>query len=172
MLTDGVITLRPPREDDADAIVDAVQDPEIPRWTGVPSPYGREDALTYFERAARGRAEGSEYAFVGVGEDGSLLGSFSVMELGKRAGYGEIGYWVAAPARRRGVASRAVTLLRDWAVRELGLKTLELVIHEDNTLSKRVAERAGFLATGERRAAPRRADPGPVDHDVYVWSAE
>ena len=172
MLTDGVITLRPPREDDADAIIEAVQDPEIPRWTGVPSPYGPAQARVYLERAGQSRALGSEYAFLCVDAEGALLGAFSVMELGKREGYGEIGYWVAAPARGRGVASRAVTLLREWAVRDLGLSTIELVIHEDNAGSKRVAERTGFLATGERRPAPRREQPGPPDHDVYAWSPE
>jgi RimJ/RimL family protein N-acetyltransferase len=172
MLTDGVITLREPSEDDADAIVEAVQDPEIPRWTGVPSPSERSHAGTYVERVRHGRATESEYAFLCVDADGTLLGALSLMELGKREGYGEIGYWIAAPARGRGVASRAVALLREWAVQELGLHTIELVIHEDNVGSRRVAERTGFLATGERRPAPRQEPPGPLDHDVYVWSPE
>jgi len=92
------------------------------------------------------------------------------MELGQRPGYGEIGYWVAAQARGKGVASRAVTLLRDWAAGELGLTVIELVIHEDNRLSRRVAERTGFLDTGERRPQPRTDEPGPPDHVVYAWS--
>ena len=63
---------------------------------------------------------------------------------------------MAAEARGKGVATRAVTLLRDWAAEELGLELIELLIHEDNPLSQRVAERTGFLDTGERRTAPRQ----------------
>ena len=46
------------------------------------------------------------------------------------------------------------------------------MIHEANLPSKRVAERTGFLGTGERRPAPRREEPGPPNHDVYAWSPE
>jgi RimJ/RimL family protein N-acetyltransferase len=92
------------------------------------------------------------------------------MEMDRAPRYGEIGYWVAAAARGRGVASRAVTLLRDWAAEELGLELIELVIHEQNALSCRVAERTGFLDTGERRCAPRTEPPGPHDHAVYARS--
>ena len=83
------------------------------------------------------------------------------MELDKAPAYGEIGYWVAKDARGKGVATRAVTLLRDWAAEENGLDLVELVIHEDNALSMRVAERTGFLDTGERRPAPRQEDARP-----------
>jgi RimJ/RimL family protein N-acetyltransferase len=168
-LTDGVITLRPPGDQDGDALCRECQDPEIQRWTGVPSPYRREHAIEYLERVKVQEREGKLAAFVAVDGD-ELLGSFSVMELDRAPRYGEIGYWVAASARGRGVASRAVTLLRDWSASELGLELIELVIHEDNAPSRRVAEATGFLDTGERRPAPRREEPGPANHAVYAWS--
>ena len=43
-LRDGEFVLRPKRPDDADALTAACQDPEISRWTLVPSPYTRADA--------------------------------------------------------------------------------------------------------------------------------
>lgn len=168
VLTDGVITLRPPSHDDIDAIYEACQDPEIQTWTNVPSPYAREHAVDYVERVSK--LPGTE-AFLGF-EDDRLVGSFSVMEIDRERAYAEIGYWVAAPARGRGLATRAVTLLRDWAAEELGARLIELIIHEDNLPSKRVAERTGFLCTGERRPAPRQEEPGPANHDVYAWSPE
>ena len=73
----------------------------------------------------------------------------------------EIGYWTAAPARGRGVATRAVALLRDWAQRELGVGELALLAHCDNRPSQGVAERAGFSDTGELRDGFK----------VYVWCA-
>ena len=169
-LTDGVITLRPPGDEDVDALYRECQDPEIQRWTGVPSPYHRANALEYLERVKQEAAAGKAIAFVAVDGD-ELLGSFSVMELDRAPHYGEIGYWVAASARGRGVASRAVTLLRDWCASGLGLESIELLIHEDNQPSQRVAERTGFLDTGERRPAPRTESDGALNHAVYVWSS-
>jgi len=171
VLTDGVITLRPPGPGDEDAIYAACQDPEIQRWTGVPSPYLREHSSGYLERVAAEREAGTSLAFLAVDEEGALLGNFSVMELDRRPGYGEIGYWVAKDARGKGVATRAVVLLRDYAASELGLELIELIIHEGNTLSKRVAERTGFLDIGEKRIAPRQEGATERDHMVYAWSA-
>jgi RimJ/RimL family protein N-acetyltransferase len=168
-LTDGVITLRPPGDEDVDALYRECQDPEIQRWTGVPSPYRRENAIEYLERVRREQAEGKIAAFLAVDEK-ELLGSFSVMELDRAPRYGELGYWVAAAARGRGVASRAVTLLRDWSANELRLELIELLIHVDNQPSQRVAERTGFLDTGERRCAPRQEGATALDHAVYAWS--
>jgi RimJ/RimL family protein N-acetyltransferase len=168
ILSDGVIMLRPPRDEDIDAIYAACQDREIQQWTNVPSPYTREHAVHYVENVVK---EADKAAFLGFDGD-ELVGSFSVMEIDRERRYAEIGYWVAAPARGRGMATRAVTLLRDWAAEELGTELIELLIHEDNLPSKRVAERTGFLGTGERRPAPRSAEPGPPNHDVYAWSPE
>ena len=168
-LTDGVLTLRPPGEEDIDALHRECQDPEIQRWTGVPSPYHREDAVAFLERMAEEEDAGRTVPFLAVDGD-EVLGSFSVLELDRAPRYGEIGYWVAAGARGRGVATRAVTLVRDWAAEELGLDLIELLIHEDNLASARVAELTGFVDTGERRNAPRSEDPGPPRYRVYAWS--
>jgi len=165
------VRLRPWRPDDVDAVLAACQDPEIQRWTGVPSPYLREHSSGYLERVAAEREAGTSLAFLAVDEEGALLGNFSVMELDRRPGYGEIGYWVAKDARGKGVATRAVVLLRDYAASELGLELIELIIHEGNTLSKRVAERTGFLDIGEKRIAPRQEGATERDHMVYAWSA-
>jgi RimJ/RimL family protein N-acetyltransferase len=107
MLSDGVITLRHPTMNDVEAIVEACQDPEIPRWTNVPSPYTAADAIWWIERTVEERPLGRTQAFLAF-LDGALAASCSLMELDKHPHYGEIGYWVAKPARRRGVASRAV----------------------------------------------------------------
>ena len=81
------------------------------------------------------------------------------MEIDRERGTGEIGYWVAREARGRGVATRAVRLVREWAASELGLTTLELVIHEDNAPSH--GGRPRRRLRGDRRAA-RAAARGPA----------
>jgi RimJ/RimL family protein N-acetyltransferase len=168
-LTDGTIGLRPPRPGDVPAMVAACQDPEIPRWTSVPSPYTREDAERFLAIAATEAANGEGVALAVTDSGDRLIGTIGLMEVDRERGSAEIGYWTAAPARGRGAATRAVLLLRDWARHELGLSELEVLPHRDNRPSQRVAERAGFAATGEIRSVPRMP-PGKRDgYKVYVW---
>jgi RimJ/RimL family protein N-acetyltransferase len=171
-LRDGDLVLRPKHAGDADALTAACQDPEIARWTLVPSPYSRDDALAFIAAGAAEADAGRAVQLLAVdaGSD-ALLGSFGLMELDREPGYGEIGYWVAAAARGRGVATRGTRLLADWARRELGLTRIEILPHRDNRASRRVAEKAGFRDTGELRAAPRGA-AGPADLAVYAWDAQ
>ena len=152
-LTDGTVRLRPWRERDVPDLVVACSDPEIPRWTVVPSPYTEVDARAFVasqnERLSRGEA--APFAVVGA-ERGELLGSIEVTLLDRRSGRGEIGYWVASHTRGRGVALRAVRLLSAWAFEDLGLERLELLIEPENEPSQRVAEAAGFTREGLLRS--------------------
>jgi RimJ/RimL family protein N-acetyltransferase len=169
-LSDGVVTLRPWRAADADALVIACQDPEIPRWTAVPSRYGRPDALGFLASVLGDAEAGSTAGLAAVDGGGRLLGSFSVMNIDHERGVGEVGYWVARAARGRGVATRAVALLCDWARRDLDLTTLELLAHRDNERSARVARRAGFAPTGELRASDKDVAGGRA-YRVFVSRA-
>lgn len=169
-LSDGVITLRAKTTADADALADACQDPEIPRWTRVPVPYFPEHALEWIAASEQELAEGSSIHWLAVDAAGTLLASVGLMEIDLPSGCGEIGYWVAREARGRGVATRAVGLVREWAQRELGLTRIEIVVHEDNLPSRAVARAAGFATTGERRRSPRGGLPDGA-YVVHLWGA-
>jgi RimJ/RimL family protein N-acetyltransferase len=170
-LRDTDLVLRPKRPEDADAITSACQDPEIPRWTLVPSPYTRADADEFIAAGETDAAAGTSVSLLAVdAADGRLLGSFSLMELARAPRYGEIGYWVAAPERGRGIAARAVRLLTGWAQTEPGLERIEILAHRDNAPSRRVAEKAGYRDSGELRACPRGAPEQKV-YAVYVADA-
>lgn len=151
-LSDGVITLRAKTRRDVDTLAVLCSDPAIPRWTRVPSPYTREDALSWIAVSELERAAGRAINWLAVDEHDDVLGSVAVQNI--RRGSAEVGYWVAAHARGRGVATRAVRLASDWAVRELGLEVLEIMAHEDNPASHGVARAAGFTESGETRVGP------------------
>jgi RimJ/RimL family protein N-acetyltransferase len=170
-LSDGEIGVRPLAASDVPAIVAACQDPEIPRWTRVPSPYLREDAERFLAIAATEAAAGDGLALAVCDADDRLIGTIGLMELDRERGYGEIGYWIAAAARGRGAAGRAVALVRDWAHAELGLSTLEILAHRDNRPSQLVAERAGFAETGELRSVARMPERIRHGYKLYVWRA-
>jgi RimJ/RimL family protein N-acetyltransferase len=151
-LSNGVVRLRPWRDEDVPAIVAACQDPEIPRWTMIPAPYGTADAAGFLLTAAE-QARTGEGAMLAVVDErsGTVLGSIGVT-VDRRHGIGEIGYWVAAEERGRGVATQALHLLAAWALEALGLARLELTVHPPNAASRRVAEKAGFECEGLLRA--------------------
>jgi RimJ/RimL family protein N-acetyltransferase len=167
-LSDGTVGVRAMRETDIPALVAACQDPEIPRWTRVPSPYTREDAERFLAIAATEAAAGEGLALAVTGEDDRLIGTIGLMELDGE-GSGEIGYWTAAAARGRGLTTRAVVLLRDWAHDELGLTTIEILAHGDNRPSQLVAERAGFADTGETATIERMPPGRRQGYKRYVW---
>lgn len=174
-LSDGVITLRARTPEDVEALVAACQDPEIPRWTRVPVPYLPEHAREWIAASELELAEGHTLNWLAVDGSGNLLASLGLMEIDLQRGYGEIGYWVAREARGRGVATRAIALVREWAQHELGLATLEIVVHEDNLASRAVARAAGFKETTERRRPPPRGglpDGRYIVHALRAPSSE
>ena len=170
-LSDGHLTLRPPRPGDADAVTAACQDAAIRRWVGVPSPYRREHAVQWLAAAPVRARAGEAVSLLALDAQERVAGSFSLLEIDRSRGYGEIGYWVAPLARGRGLATRAVALLDGWARETLRLRTVEILVHRDNGPSRRVAERCGFTDTGELRRAPRGEDPDEPAYVVYAREA-
>ncbi len=142
----GVLTrLRPWRDDDAEAIFRACQDPEVQRFTTVPSPYRREDADWFLaHHVADVEAEGgASFCVEGLSEPGRVAGSMALLHV--RDGVGEIGYWCAAGVRGRGWTSDALTTVAAWAFAERDCRRLELTIEPANAASLGVARRAGFV---------------------------
>lgn len=144
-LRDGPTALRPWRDSDIPALVEACQDPEISRWTRVPSPYGSADARHYVQQRHDALHTGAlaPYAVIDSAHD-RLLGSISLMRFVWEHRRAEVGYWLAREARGTGHAVRALRLLCRWGFETLGLERIELLAATGNVPSQRVAERAGF----------------------------
>jgi RimJ/RimL family protein N-acetyltransferase len=151
-LTNGTIALREKSDADVPALVAALQDPLIPRYTRVPSPYGEREARAFISEQHRRHEEGTGLSLLIVDVDaGRLLGSIGAEVHPERA-RADIGYWVAREARGRRVASRAVVLLGRWMFEELELARLQIHTETENVASQRVAETAGFTREGILRS--------------------
>jgi RimJ/RimL family protein N-acetyltransferase len=152
-LRDGTVALRAWRDDDVSALVAALADGEISRWTRVPHPYGPADAIAWLmaQRAARARGDTLSLAIVAAAEPGRPLGSIGITVLHRDA-RAEIGYWVARHARGRGLATRALGLLTRHAFSALRIARVELVTLPGNAASQAVARRAGFTREGVMRS--------------------
>ena len=166
-LADGSIALRPWVPGDAAAVTAACQDPEIPRWTVVPHNYTQRHAREFIDATAGDLATGRELALAIVDSDDRLLGALGVSNFDWPDLKAEIGYWVAAEARRRGIGARATRLLAVWALTGLGLERIELLANPLNEGSQRLAERAGFTREGTLRRYRRRHG---VREDLVMFS--
>lgn len=171
-LTDGRLLLRLPTDADVPAITAACQDPDIARYTLVPSPYTEDDARGFVERALAGHdaGEGFPLAVTDAGA-GTLLGTVGIF-IDRRDLVGTLGYWVAAGARGRGVASDATGLLCRYGFDELGLMRLQLEAATENVPSNAVAAGLGFRLEGTRRSAAPAGHDGTragVRFDMNVW---
>jgi RimJ/RimL family protein N-acetyltransferase len=155
-LTDGEIRLRAWERRDAPAVTAACQDPEIPRWTVVPRDYRESHAREFIAGTASDMANGRELALAIVDRDDRLLGALGISNFDWHDLKAEIGYWMAAEARRRGIGARATRMLAVWALSSLGLERLELLANPANEASQRLAERAGFTREGTLRRYRRR----------------
>jgi RimJ/RimL family protein N-acetyltransferase len=167
-LQDDVVLLRPPDPADIPAITAACQDPEVPRWTLVPTPYSEDDAREFVERSRQAWSDPeARHGTLVVTERsaGELAGTMSLWVV--RPGVGELGYWARREFRGKGYTTRALRIVSRWGFEELGLGRLQLCTFPGNVGSERVAEKVGFQQEGLLRAY--------IEHrgerrDAMIWS--
>jgi RimJ/RimL family protein N-acetyltransferase len=165
------LILRPWAADDADAVLEACQDPVLQRWTRVPRPYLREHAES-FTAGALDAWEKGDTAPMGVFDAGTgrMLGAHGLVKIDREEGWAEVGYWTAPWARGQAVATHATRAVARWLHGPrgpLGDGPRRLVWRAEvgNHASRLAAERAGVLVEGiQRRALPRPADGVLVDY--------
>ncbi|MBC6494047.1 GNAT family N-acetyltransferase [Microbacterium sp. 4-7] len=153
-LTTDRLTLHVPHESDIDAIVAACQDPEIPRWTTVPSPYTREHAADYVRLIGEWWADGSQTIWCAY-RDEELVASIGLHHITPHhtGGDAELGYWVTSAARGNGYLVEAARAVVDWGFDELGLARLVWRAVAGNIASARSARALGFHYEGFARQA-------------------
>lgn len=131
-------------------MVEAHRDPLMRRWLLHPITTAEQARKVIQARQADAQA-GRGFSFAVLDADGEperLVGGVSLRRPDAGTASAEVGYWVAAPARGRGVAPRAVDAVCAWAfdvIQNPPLGRLELIHSVGNQASCRVAEKAGFL---------------------------
>jgi RimJ/RimL family protein N-acetyltransferase len=158
------IALRAWRADDAPALAAAWADPDVARWATVPGERSLAAAARWIGGAPLRAGTGASVDLVVGPVDGAeVWGEVGVARLRLRADGDErtvwdVGWWVVASQRGRGVARAAVALLAGWASSDGGLTPLVARIAPGHLASEAVATGAGFTRRGP-------FDPG---HDLWV----
>jgi RimJ/RimL family protein N-acetyltransferase len=166
-ITDGVVSLRHWGPGDVAAIVDAMRDREISRWIpNIPFPYSERDARDFLRMDAEARRSGTGTHLAVADTASALIGGASLTDIERSERSAFAGYWVAAPLRRHGIATRVLRLVSKWGFEDLGLGTIYLTTDPLNMASQRVAERVGYSRVGTmERASP--TEGGRYEDVVY-----
>ncbi len=144
-LADGVVRLRPWRGEDAPALAAAWADEAIRRWTAVPAHPSEAHARRWIDGAELRRGQGVALDLVvspADPDDDTVLGEVGLVTMAGGPSRAEVGWWTGPDHRRRGVATRAVTLFAGWCRDALEIE-LFAEVDPDNPPSLWVAEAAG-----------------------------
>ena len=145
---DGII-LREWRSEDLDDLVRMLDEPEIARWSPMPSPFDVEAGIAYLKRCYQNRVSGQRIQLAIVADSGRPVGEVLLFGVDLGLKEAELGYLVDVRERRRGLASGALSLLSAYAQNSLHLGRLLLRIDPRNVSSTAVARRCGYRLTGE-----------------------
>ena len=150
VLRKGPVTLRRYREDDVDAVFQAVTESldHLRPWMPWAANYTRDSAAGFLAKSATDWADGSEYNYA-IRTGGALAGGCSLMG---RIGPGglEIGYWGHRDWTRRGLATAASAALVEQAFRLPGVDRVEIIHDELNVASAGVPRKLGFTEVGRQ----------------------
>ena len=142
-----------------------VTSPAYENQSARPSFYEMVRSLNREARAGR------SYSFL-IWQESNLVGQITlggVMYGALRGAH--IGYWVDRNFANRGITTQAVKLVSSFGFSELGLHRIEINVRPENGASCRVAEKAGFLSEGHRRAF-LHIDGAWRDHICFVKNNE
>jgi RimJ/RimL family protein N-acetyltransferase len=125
-----------------------------------------DGAEKFLQRYADAQARG-EGRILGIWVDGRLSGGVLFRVWENSSGMCEVGVWLAPEMTGRGLITRAVTAMIDWAFQARGMHRVEWRCVATNEPSRRAAQRLGMKLDGTlRELFPLRG----TRHDTEVWS--
>jgi len=148
------LRLRPYTEADAEALWPYVSDPELPRlmtWAAHADP---GVTLSWVRSRIQGLADGTAMTWI-IELAGEVVGTvgldgISWQVAAVRVDQAELGYWLAARVRQRGLMTEAARAATRFGFEVLGLHRITVGAFAENAASRRVIEKIGFRSTGRR----------------------
>jgi ribosomal-protein-alanine N-acetyltransferase len=171
-LQNGLITLRPAQEADIPEVYKACQDPLIPRFTTVPANYTLADARFFIrEKGPSHFLEKKELLFVitkGQVSEEVFCGVISFHTIDLTNHVTEIGYWIASPARGKGIGTTTAKLITDYGFTTMGFRRIEALVDVANEASKALLVAAGYKLETIMRQKVTRSDGSQKDMALFA----
>ncbi|MEU7856038.1 GNAT family protein [Nonomuraea sp. NPDC049141] len=139
----------------------------IGQYVAMPDAVTDLESSRSFLRAYAEKAATDTGRIHGIWTDGTLVGGviFRTMDLGH--GTAEAGCWLEPSAAGKGLVTRAIRVIIDWAVEERGIHRVEWQVSAANAASIAVARRLGMTKDGVLRESYWHRGKR---NDVEVWS--
>jgi RimJ/RimL family protein N-acetyltransferase len=169
-LADGA-TLRRYTDEDIPALVETVNAnighlrPWMPWAT---EPVTEQAQLAWLRESRQHWDEGSDFVYGIFDAAGRLVGGTGY-HVRNGPGVIEIGYWLAADATGRGLATAVTAALTDLATRIPGVERIEIRCDEANVRSSAIPRRLGFELVGVEEREPSAT--GDTGRDM-IWSID
>jgi len=159
------LVMRPPQAGDGPALLAAIDEslPELRRFLAslpwVAAEQTLESAEIYCRNGQANFLARKDLPFLLFEKStGQLVGATGLHRIVWATPKVEVGYWCRTTRSGRGFVSEAVTALSDFAFGHLHAVRVELITDEENTGSRRLAERCGFVLEGVLRRERRAPD--------------
>lgn len=161
------MTLRPPVEGDAPALLRLGSDPEVTRWFSW-GPYTSIDQpLAYIERARQWREAGTQIDMLVVDHTAGPIGITGLSEISTRDRRAIVGTWLGREYWGTGANAASKALILHLAFRGLGLERVGAYADVRNARSQRALEKLGFVREGILRGYHRHGD---ARKDVVLYA--
>ncbi len=106
-----------------------------------------KDTRKFITESLKSYADNNSMVCV-IMDDDEIHGVCSFYSLDKSIKAGFIGYWIAETSQGKGLVTKACRELENIGFNRLGLNKIEIHAAKENTSSRKVAERLGYLETG------------------------
>ena len=131
----------------------------------VTEDYSLADAQRHISEAQEKHAANNGFE-AGIWFKGQLAGCIRYNYIDWAHKNTELGYWLGANFEGHGLVTKACRVMIEHAFGELGLHRVEIRCMSENTKSRRIPERLGFVKEGVLRQVRCRGDHFD-DHIVY-----
>jgi len=147
------LLLRAPRSDDADALFERRNHPDVASLQDWETPYSREKAENLIESCIeQGGPADEEWWMITIADpdDTEVIGDLA-LHMGNGMRTAEVGYTLAREHWGQGYAVEALDALLDHLFETYPVTRIFGMLHPDNRASAQVLERTGFLFEGHTR---------------------
>jgi RimJ/RimL family protein N-acetyltransferase len=151
VLKGSCVLLRPIKPSDAASIYMYAKDPEVLKYTLLPSPYRPSDSKRFVRTAMSKKWRKKCIVKAIVPKPGKTLAGVITLDLnmGNRRCY--VGYWLARPYWGRGLAKESLQLMLRLAFETIGLSKVTSSVMHLNVRSYKLLDGAGFKLEGRLR---------------------
>jgi len=97
----------------------------------------------------------------------TVIGLVYIKELDWVKKEAELAYCIGYQFEGKGYTTQSIQTLSNYAFDELGLKTLQIIVHKSNQASIRVAEKCGYIWKKTLLKAFTPPNENPLDMELY-----